>query len=153
METVASGGLVVGIVGGQDMYDRYGAGENLGNSPWAALGGATTALGGWYKVHNNCKGPSGLQGYHGDYHGSDYSSSSETHDTHHDVDVGDSGGDSGGDGGADFSSLEKIGWATLGAITLLGAGALILSPFDGPAGEYALGTASFMAFANAGVGS
>ncbi len=48
-------------------------------------------------------------------------------------------------------SWSRWGWAILGWVSLLAAGALMLIPFDGPAGEMAAGTASFAAFAKAGI--
>ncbi len=47
------------------------------------------------------------------------------------------------------SRLARIGWGALGTVAALGAVALALVPFDGPAGEIAAGTGSAAAFARA----
>lgn len=49
----------------------------------------------------------------------------------------------------DRSTLARIGWGTLGTVAALGAIALAVVPFDGPAGEIAAGTGSAAAFARA----
>ncbi|HKY62344.1 MAG TPA: hypothetical protein VJR29_02905 [bacterium] len=44
----------------------------------------------------------------------------------------------------------RVGWSAAGALAAVGAAVLLFVPFDGPAGEAALGSASLAAFANAG---
>lgn len=57
------------------------------------------------------------------------------------------------DPGESLGTWEKVGWGALGVLALIGAGVLVLSPFEGPVGEIALGTAAAALFAKAGLSS